>query len=471
MSSEKRGDYSHITSWIRKQGYSPDTRMQTFVDLYWGWMTANNGWYHYSERRGFRVYKRERVSLCPAWLASAEWSSLLMQEQTSISSGNAGRARFIADHFANFAMDEADNVARAFGLGTMGWACEPRNVTDSYVTPDAEIGVRAYDATQIIPLTYSDSDCTQCAFVARVEIGGRDYDQCQMHVVVGGERHIVTQLFDAKTRKPASAEGILPDFNTHAKKQTFALFKVAVPNDHYGCCAMGASVFDKATGAIKAVDEAHTSFIDHLRVGRPKMFVDKHLVETKTERGEDGSVTKTLYAFGEAGDTVFTMQKGEDGKQIDVVQPDLRVDANTEAINTALRELSLLCGFGNGYFSWDAHTGLKTAKEVSADNSMLARSIKKHQNAMRKAITTLVDGYIDLCVHVRGDKVPDGDVTVTFDDGIITDTTTDKEQMIAEIGAGIASEWEYRVRFYGESPEEAQKNVPQRMPEYSDLIS
>ena len=154
-----------------------------------------------------------------------------------------------------------------------------------------------------------------------------------------------------------------------------------------------------------------------------------------------------------------------------MVQPDLRVDANTEAINTALRELSLLCGFGNGYFSWDAHTGLKTAKEVSADNSMLARSIKKHQNAMRKAIVTLVDGYIDLCVHVRGDEVPDGDVTVTFDDGIITDTTTDKEQMIAEIGAGIASEWEYRVRFYGESPEDAQKNVPQRMPEYSDLIS
>ncbi|MEG1247038.1 hypothetical protein, partial [Gordonibacter sp.] len=375
--SEKRGDYSHIESWIRKQGYSPDTRMQSFVDLYWGWFTANNNWYHYSVRKGFSVYKRERVSLCPAWLASNEWSSLLMQEQTLISSTDSARAEFIAEHFANFAMDESENVARGFGLGTLGWACEPRGITDNATTPDAEVGVRTYDATQIIPLTYSDAGCTQCAFVARVEIDGKDYDQCQMHVVNGGDRHIVTQLFNPKTRRPATVDGIILDFNTHAKKQTFALFRVAVPNDHYGCCSMGASVFDKAIGAVKAVDEAHTSFIDHIRVGRPKVFVDKGLVEEKREKGTDGSIIKMHYAFGEAGDTVFTMRKGEDGKQIDVVQPDLRVTDNTEAVNTALRELSLLCGFGNGYFSWDAHAGLKTAKEVSADNSMLARSIKK----------------------------------------------------------------------------------------------
>lgn len=453
--AEKRGDYSHIVNWINKAGYTPDTRMQAKIHEYWGWLTANNSWYRYSERRGFRVYKRTRESLCPADLVASEWASLIMQEATVITSTDANRAKIIGEAFGTFAVDESDNLTRGFALGTMAWVNEPNNVSADAVTPDARINVRTYDATQIIPLTYSDNDCTQAAFMARVEYAGKDYDQCQMHVVRGGVYHIMTQLFDTKTRRPANVEGILPDLNTGSVVPTFSIFRVPRPNYHCKASAMGASVYDKAIGAIKGVDEAYTSYLDHLRVGKPKVFLDSSMIEQKQERSEDGTLTKTYYAFGEAGDTVFKMRKGEDGKQIDVVQPDLCVDENTVAVNRALSLLSLRCGFGVGYFSWDSHTGLKTATEVQSDNSMLARNLKKNQNAMRKAVIRLVEGNLALQAAIKGETVPAGDVVVTFDDGIITDTQADKAQMMAEIAAGIAQPWEFRHKFYGEPEEKA----------------
>nr|DAU75319.1 MAG TPA: portal protein [Caudoviricetes sp.] len=498
---EKRGNTGYAEAWLRRMGYQPDTRMQGMVGVWFGWFAANNGWYHYSERRGFRVYKRERASLHPAALVADEWASLLMNESTIISSTSDERRAWMARYFANptatggvgdeghedgqaapqptedgdaptsFAMDNADFIARAFAMGTGAWVIEPRGVTDSAYTPDAELRIVRYDATQIVPLTWSADDCTQCAFVGRVEVAGRDYDQCQAHVLKGGTYHILTQLFDTRTHKQVTVEGISADMDTRCTRPLFALVRPAVSNRFYDYCAMGASVYCNAVGAMKVVDEAATSLLDHIRVGRPRTFVDKTLIEAKTDKGPDGSLTKTYYAFGEADDTIFSMNPGDEGSaKIQTVQSDLKADENASAINTGLRLLSVACGFGNGYFSWESHTGLKTAKEVAADNSQLMRSIHRHENALRKSIVRLVNGMADACRSIKGEAVPYGDVTVDFDDSIISDTQSAREMAMSEVGAGIMAPWEYRRRFYGETAEEAKANVPEQQGGAYDML-
>lgn len=468
--AEKRGDYSYMVGWLRKLGYSTDTRMQEQVSQYWGWFTSDNDWYHYSQRKGFRLHKFERTSLCPAALVTNEWASLLMTETTAISSDNSDFNDWINQRFEGFAIDNADFVARAFALGTGAWAIDIKSVTDEIVSPDAEINIITYDATQIIPLTYSAADCNQAAFASRVEVGGKDYDQCQAHVKLGGTYHIMTQLFTTRSHRQVSVDGVIEDFDTGSDVPTFALIRPAVPNDHFDYTALGASVFDKAIGAIKTVDESATSLVDHIRVGRPKVFIDDTLIEKKSTKDSNNRTVVDYTAFGEADDIIFRMKAGEEGKQINVVQPDLKVAENTDGINTGLKELSLLCGFGNGYFSWDAHTGIKTAKEVSADNSALARSIKKHENGLRKSIIRLVEGMAEVCRKVRGEVVSDGIISVNFDDSIISDTVSEKTQLLAEIAQGVAQKWEYRVKFYGESPEVAKASIEQPGEELSDFI-
>lgn len=49
---EKRGDKAtHIETWLQGLGYSPDTSMRGMIGVWWGWLLADNSWYHYSERR------------------------------------------------------------------------------------------------------------------------------------------------------------------------------------------------------------------------------------------------------------------------------------------------------------------------------------------------------------------------------------------------------------------------------------
>ena len=93
---------------------------------------------------------------------------------------------------------------------------------------------------------------------------------------------------------------------------------------------------------------------------------------------------------------------------------------------------------------------MKTATEVSADNSALMRNIRRHEHALEGAIAGICRAL--LAVERRiGVGLPDeGGIRVTFDDSIITDTTAEKRQDMDEVAAGLMEPWEYRAKWYGE---------------------
>ena len=103
-----------------------------------------------------------------------------------------------------------------------------------------------------------------------------------------------------------------------------------------------------------------------------------------------------------------------------------------------------LCGPGIGYFDIDESGRLKTATEVSSDNSALMRNIRRHEHAL-----------LAVARHL-GESLPEeGEVRVGFDDSIITDAAAEKKQDMAEVAAGVMQPWECRVRWYGEDEETA----------------
>lgn len=463
--AEERGTYAFAIEWLKMLGYNPDTRMAATISEYWGWYTADNEWYHYRARRGFKLFKADRETLHPAALAAEAWSDLLMNEKLEITAEDEGLQEVLAAHFDGFGVNQADFTTRAFALGTGGWAIGVDDVADDgMLHPDARVKIEDYDAQQVLPLTWSADTCTQCAFVTRVELGGRDYDQCQAHILMGGTYHILTQLFDVKSHRMVFPEGVTSDLDTRSPFQTFAIVKPAVPNPHFSYCAMGASVFEKAISAIKATDEALTSLLVHLRVARPKMFVTDTMIDKKTKKDANGKSVTEYAAFGEADDITFRTPPGEEGTDpMKVVQPEMRIADNEQAINAGLKMLSLACGLGDNYWAWDHKDGLKTATEVVSDSSMLARTLKKHQNALTAAITELVRGVAGVCRNLCGTKVdPTADLSVDFDDSIITDTQTDKNMALAEISMlGIpALKRKYLTDYCGFTEEEALAAVP-----------
>lgn len=110
-----------------------------------------------------------------------------------------------------------------------------------------------------------------------------------------------------------------------------------------------------------------------------------------------------------------------------------------------------LVGLGVNYFDTDNVGYVKTATEVSSDNSALMRNIRKNENALQGALVD-VSRAVMACSRFMGVALPDeGDVSVIYDDSIIQDTTSEKQQDMAEVAAGLMTREEYRSRWYGDS--------------------
>ena len=139
--------------------------------------------------------------------------------------------------------------------------------------------------------------------------------------------------------------------------------------------------------------------------------------------------------------------------------PALRTEDQARAFRVALQTLGDLCGFGINYFDLENVGYVKTATEVSADNSALMRNIRRHEHALEGAIAGICRAL--LAVERRlGMELPDeGLVRVTFDDSIITDTTAEKKQDMDEVAAGLMAGWEYRAKWYGEDEEVARSRA------------
>ena len=214
------------------------------------------------------------------------------------------------------------------------------------------------------------------------------------------------------------------------------------------------SVYDRAEDAIKAVDEAFDLFYWNMKLGKTRVLVDERALVRDSKTGKVkglDTVDKRLYRALEGG-------VGEQ-MPVTVFNPDLRTGATEQAINDALSLLSWRCGLGNGYFSFDRATGLKTATEVVASNSQLARNIRRHQRAFGKAMCGVVRAaYAMELAAGTGGHVADADVPqvdVAWDDSVIVDEETERAAMKDDIARGLCPAWVYPVRYYGMGEAEA----------------
>jgi len=118
-------------------------------------------------------------------------------------------------------------------------------------------------------------------------------------------------------------------------------------------------------------------------------------------------------------------------------------------VRLTLQILGDLTGLGINYFDFDNVGYVKTATEVSSDNSALMLNIRKHENALQRPIADVSRALL-ACARGMGEAIPDeGDVRVLLDDSIIQDTEAEKTRDMKEVAAGLMKPWEYRMRWYG----------------------
>ena len=459
----------HVKDYLRKLGFVlPLDDMEPWIRSWDDWMSARGDFYDYRDKDGMgRVYEVHRRSIHPAMRVCKEWGSLLLNEEVKVVCDNQKATDWINTFFSsiNFMNSAQATVVRAFGLGTGAWAL--------WLDLDKrKVRIRHYDARMVIPLSWDEDGISECAFVTRAFYRGKAVDQLQMHLRGGmgfsadlspsSPSHenegallaheseetyrIVTVCFDHEGNELAPA-GILPIYDTGCPFPTFGIVKPAVTNTRVDMSPYGQSVFADAVDAVQAVDLTFDALINEIDLSKMRVFLSDVLFD----REQDGNKNVTI-PFGKQDCTVFRkVMSTED--TIQEFAPALRTEAQGKAFRLALQVLGDLCGLGVNYFDLDNVGYVKTATEVSSDNSALMRNVRKNENALEGALAGVAHALL-ACARHMGEGLPDeGDVGVIYDDSIVQDTASEKRQDMDEVAAGLMRPEEYRARWYEKTKE------------------
>lgn len=445
---------------IRRRGYALPPDMSGHIERWYGWYTGNCDWYEerYAGVDG-RAHKRRKLSLRPARRVCREWASLIANEMGARTDSPRASEwlRRYCEGTGLFTLFQR-GVERAFAMGTGAMALW-FDVRDE----GAAIRVRRYDAKMVVPLTWDEDGTTECAFCTRVTVGGKQAVQLQMHVLDGGSYHVVTKVWRGGRELAPEALGIIEDFDTACETPTFCLLSPAIDNALQDTSPYGVSVFEDAVGAMKVLDTAWTALYDETDLMRAVLMLPDSMIDLR-QAGPDGKMRAV--PFGDQEQRLYRITSGstiDEGKPY-AFAPAMRTSSIYETYAAACAALGDECGFGSQYFQPDKAGGLKTATEVSADNSAFMRNIRNHENALGKGLGRLLTSLVE-CARIHcGADVEEGaqPIEVVWDDSIITDTQAEKQQMLAEIAAGVVPKWMYLSTFYGKSEDEARLLMPEQ---------
>lgn len=208
--------------------------------------------------------------------------------------------------------------------------------------------------------------------------------------------------------------GVNPVYDTGCPFPTFGIVKPAVTNTRVDMSLYGQSVFADVVDTVQAVDLTFDALINEIDVSKMRVFLSDVLFDHE----QDGDKSTTI-PFGKRDCTVFRkVMSTED--TIQEFAPVLRTNSQIEAFRVTLQMLGDLAGFGINYFDMDDSRGyVKTATEVSSDNSALMRNIRRHENSLEGSIVSIARAVMHAS-RSFGETIPDeGEMTVQFDDSII----------------------------------------------------
>lgn len=442
---------------VREMGFVPcSAAMKDHISRWRAVTRANGEFWDYTERDGDTVYRVHRKTVHPAQRVSDEWASLILNDDTLISTDDETCTEWLSDYLehVNFTGKGQECISDAFALGTAGWLLWVD-------TEKRRMIPRKYDARMIMPLSWDDDGITECGFVSVVHQKGKPNVQLQVCRIMEGTYHIETYLFQDGQPVPLP-EGWLDDFDTESDLKPFAIIRPAIPNRYVDFSPYGQAVFADHIDIMHSVDAAYDAVFNEVDLAKMRVFVSDMLLE----RGDNEAGNRKVIPFGKQDMTVYRKVSSTD----DVIKefaPSMRTDAQISSYRLAVQSMGDACGFGSQYFDVDKSGGIRTAHEVSSDNSALMRNIRRHENLIGGEIESLAHAMLHFAREFLGVSLPDeGVVRISFDDSIITDTMAEKQQDLAEVGTTLNA-WEFRRKWYGEDEETAKANVPQSgfMPE------
>lgn len=412
--------------------------------------------------------KRHLYRLNMAKRVCEDWAALLLNEKTTLTLEHSSSSAFLQGEDGtggvlganNFWGEANELVEKAFAYGTGALVARAENARidgRGNVIPDVncKVGIEYVDAMHIIPLSVSKSQITECAFVSTYTKRGKDCCYIETHLKDEKGNYVITNecfLIDGQSLKAdVLPEGMAAEINTGSPIKWFAIFSPNMTNHIRDNNGLGISVYATALDALAAADIAFNNFVKDFKLGGKKVFYNKEMLKTNAEGKTITPDDVAQQLFQQVGDGMDFDAKS----MVQEFNPSLRVAENKEGVQFALDNISFKCGMGAHRYQFGA-SGVKTATEYTGERQELVQHANRHMITIKAAIKDLCRAILYIGkTFCKADTDAETGITVSFEDGFIIDAQAERESFRQDIRDGLREAWEYRVKFFGETEEQA----------------
>lgn len=459
-----------VISWLNKnQGYNLNSEYYKRIEIWADWWRG-----YYKPFHQFRemssdksIINRDLYTLNMAKKTCEDWAAILLNEKTEIVIKDSHSSEFLIGKDGiggvfndnDFWQQANALMEKAFYSGTGAILVRIENIQadGEKVVASEKTAIRFeyLSAQHIIPLTVRNGQIVEAAFVSEVLEKGKEYIYLEEHRLDGGKYVIHNKYFSTKHKtlkeEPLPA-GIAKEFRTNSEIPLFAIVRPNIVNHYSNNLGLGMSIYADAIDCLKGVDLAFNNFCRDLKLGGKKVFMNQSLVQFDEHGNAITPDDVAQQLFTTVGDEV-TM---DENTLIHEFNPDLRTAANKEAVQAQLDYLSFKVGFGTKHYQFNAGS-VVTATQYNGDKQELIQNASKHYIAVEKFLQQICRAVLWAGKAIIGDTAlkPDTEMSVNFEDSYIIDKESERQRDLQEVRDGLMQKYEYRMKWYGETEEDA----------------
>ena len=407
-----------------------------------------------------------------ATIASEKARTATIEMEVKITD-DSERGQYIKEQFQKLLNTLRLNLEYGIALGGL--------VVKPYVTQGRDNKLRIefnfVKATDFYPLGFSpEGTLTEAAFISRVITKDKIYSKLEHHKLEGTVLTIqnlafVTDYKDIQGLEIHNGElGHRVPLNevqewandeeviiiNNIDELLFAYFKMPVANTIDLNSPLGISGFSRAVELIKDADKLYSNLLWEFEGGQLAIDVDR----TTLNPTKDGHGEANKNALPKLQQRLFRhdMDYGTD-EFYQVFSPALRDASIVNGLNTILMKIEDVCDLSRGTLSNVVYAEARTATELKIlkQRSYAANEdIQKELQRCMEHVIRIMDKYCDLYNIV---PVGDYEVAYTWDDSIIVDKDLERQGDLLDVDAGLMSRVEYRMKWFGETKEQAEQAI------------
>lgn len=331
--------------------------------------------------------------------------------------------------------------------------------------PLGESAAEFVSADKIIPISFGDDGKpNDIAFLTVKKVGDADYfTKLERHYFVDGNLTIENKCFHSQTADdiglPCSLEAveewenILPGPITYPgmNRMDFGYYRNPIKNKVDGS-ACGVSVYESASELIRKTDTQGARLDWEYESGERAIHVDNRALKQDKATGKFGlpKLKNKLYRG-------MNLDAGKDQELLKEYSPEMRDEAFKRGLEEYKREIEFSVGLAYGDLS-DAQEVAKTATEIKASKNRKYNRVTAIQNNLYDCLEDFVAGLAFYNSMFNSGY----EFSCKFNDSILTDEETERQQDRQDVSMGVMSHLEYRMKWYNEDEATAKKMLPEQ---------